>query len=464
MSFLKHLLPAWKTNLEDKTKANAAILASLDTELTAAEQETISSKLMLSLETATGEWLDQYGKTFGLIRQDNESDEAYRIRIIDFVLLRRGTIPAIKDAIRAFLQDYESNIEIYEPYTNVFILNQSKLNGNDHLLGTYYTVAVIDINISRPFPAGIMDIINEFKPAGVKVHLTYRPNAYNPDAPIVEGGVRDVTHFSHFTNMNGMDARIRGHLNLTARSRSESDTSGVFVLNDSKLNSLDRLTGSFSVANDTYNLASYSTEDLLFTNATTVSEVSTQTTPMSSDFYTKTGDITDQYAVQVMDGNVTNYMYFTLDVATFFDKEYSEFLREAEPSGIYTKDTYLSLMDNPAILYQCKAAVAPSTPTHTTIQALNLETNQWEDIAVEDVKYTRIGGKFSFNLEDSLSDSGILFVRVKVDPNPSVASYEFHTHFFELGFTKEMGVSPTIEAGVRDVSHDSITTPVEQSP
>jgi len=158
--------------MEDKTKANAAILDALDRELKDTEAETIETKVLMSLDSSSGEWLDQYGKLFGLLRQDNESDTAYRARIKGYMVLRRGSIPAIIDAIRAFLNDYESVIEIYEPYTNVFILGRSKLSGPDHFLGEYYTVAVIDIKFSQPFPEGIIDVINEFKPAGVTVHLS----------------------------------------------------------------------------------------------------------------------------------------------------------------------------------------------------------------------------------------------------------------------------------------------------
>ncbi|QDP42874.1 baseplate protein [Bacillus phage vB_BmeM-Goe8] len=172
MSFLKHLLPGWRRSMQDKSKANAAILDALDRELQSTEQDTIETKALLSLDSSSEEWLDQYGKLFGVLRQDSEADGAYRQRIKDYMVLRRGSIPAIIDAIRSFLQDYESDIEIYEPYTNVFILGQSKLSGPDHFLGEYYTVAVIDVKFSQPFPEGIIDIINEFKPAGVTVHVS----------------------------------------------------------------------------------------------------------------------------------------------------------------------------------------------------------------------------------------------------------------------------------------------------
>ena len=458
MSFLKHLLPGWKRGIEDKRRANAAILSALDRELKDTEAETIRSKVLLSLHTSSGEWLDQYGKIFGVLRNDSEKDENYRQRIINYVLLKRGTIPAIKDAIREFLQDFDSEIEVYEPYTNVFILNKSKLNGPDHMLGEYYTTAVMDIRLSRPFPKGIMDIINEFKPAGVTVRLTYRPGANNSKAPIIGSGAEEsdkITSGSMIKIMNGMNDRIRGHLNLTARSRGEQDGSGIFILNKSKLNSSDRLTGSFAVGNPSFNLASYSTEDKRFTNSSTISDVLAETTAMSPDFYTKTGQVTDQYAVQLLTGAQSNYLHFTLDVATFFDVKYKSYLREVQSDGIYTKDTYLSLMDNTNIQYRMKAAAPPASPSPYTIQLLNIATGEWDDLDSGSVKFEVTGGKIDVDLEDYLSDSGLVFTRVRVSPNPATDNYELHMYFFELGFSKEMGVRPTIDKGTEITSQTS---------
>lgn len=182
MSFLKHLHPGWKISLQDKTQVNAAILDAIDQELKVAESDMIASKFDLSLESATGQWLDEYGDVFGVVRQDNETDTAYRARIIQYILLDRGTIPAIKKAILAFLGDPNTYVNIYEPFNNIFFLNKSKLNSKDCLLGEYYTNAVIDIFFSNNFPVAVIDIVKKFKPAGVSVFLTRQPKAYNPAA------------------------------------------------------------------------------------------------------------------------------------------------------------------------------------------------------------------------------------------------------------------------------------------
>jgi hypothetical protein len=459
MSFLKHLLPGWKRTIELKQRANAAILAALDKELTDTERETIKSKVLLALDTSTGEWLDLYGRLFGLLRQDNEEDESYRQRILSYIQLRRGTIPAIKDAVRAFLNDYDTYIDIYEPYTNVFTLNQSKLNGPDHFLGDYYTVAVIDVKIGRPFPVAVMDTINEFKPAGVTVHLTYQPSAYNPDAPIIGSDIEDedvILPYTQLHMMNGMVDRIRGHLNLTTRTPGVDDESGIFILNSSKLNSDDRLTGSFAVGNPTYNLASYSTDDVVFSTSTTIEKVLENTERLSADFSTKTGDLTDQYAAVSIDNTKDTHLYFTLDVATYFDNEFNSYLREVQPDGVYTSDTYRFLMANTALLYHMKAAVPPMSPSSYYVQVLNLDTGMWDSIGSGKVNYEVTGGKLEIaDLYNYLSDTGLIFTRIKLNANTGAQQYNLDLHFFELSFHKEIAVRPTIEMGPLEITGES---------
>ncbi|AGK87004.1 baseplate protein [Bacillus phage SIOphi] len=435
MSFLKHLLPAWKTNLEDKTKANAAILSAIDIELTNTEEATIQSKLMLSLDTATGEWLDRYGSLFGVIRRDKEEDDVYRQRIINYVLLKRGTIPALLDAIREFLNDYVSYIEIYEPYTNIFYLNKSKLDGVDHIQGKYYTTAVIDIKFSKPFPPDIMDIINEFKPAGVTVLLTYRPGYNNPDAPIIVLGDDIVTNYTKLSIWNGLIDRIRGHVNLTARSRTEEDESGIFHTNNSDLNSLDRLAGSFSASNPSYNLASYSAHNLVFDNKTKVPDVLSKTEAVSPDFYTRTGAIDGQYAIQSMDASRSDYLYFTLDIATYFRLNYSKYLREVQPDGIYTKDTYVSLMKKPYIQYSMSALLSVSKPSGYIVQILNLSTGSWDSLESGMVSVSGVEGNVKIDsMKNYVSDEGIVFTRLEIpySRGPVVEGGSFDQNDYDL--------------------------------
>lgn len=172
MSFLKYLLPGWKSLLTDKSSANAGILASIDTEFSDTETDIINSRSELSLDTADGAWLDLFGSTFGITRQNNETDSAYRTRITNFIQTERGTIPSITQAVQQFLNNNAISVDVYEPYRNIFILNSSVLNGTDAFHGSYYTTAVIDIRIGGTVPSGLSDFLNDYSPAGVAVVLT----------------------------------------------------------------------------------------------------------------------------------------------------------------------------------------------------------------------------------------------------------------------------------------------------
>lgn len=92
-NFLRNLHPLLRRdkNMKDNQDPNHALLDAMNSELEEVEQETIASKLQSSLKTATGEYLDNFGDWFGVYRKDNESDEKYRQRIIDYLLLKRGT-------------------------------------------------------------------------------------------------------------------------------------------------------------------------------------------------------------------------------------------------------------------------------------------------------------------------------------------------------------------------------------
>lgn len=184
---MKYLHPLWKTRLTKDSSPHSVVLASLDDMLQSVATDAISSKKDARLETATGQWLDEFGDKFGVFRKDNEDDDTYRQRIINFILIERGTVISIEDAIKKYLNDPTTKVEIYEPYKNVFILNKSKLNGEDHLLGKYYTTAVIDARFTENVPLDVLSEIEKFKPAGVRATLSRLPNRKNTDAePIVK--------------------------------------------------------------------------------------------------------------------------------------------------------------------------------------------------------------------------------------------------------------------------------------
>ena len=176
MSFWKNLHPLLRKDKDDYGSANSAILNAIDSSLSDAERAEVATKVQRSLETATGEYLDYWGRWFNSARRDGETDDAYRERIKYYLLMGRGTVQGIIDGLKYWLQDNALYAEVYEPWYNIFTLNKSKLNGEDSIAGSYYRYAVIDVKLDRPISKEILDIIYAYKPAGVILYTTYEPN------------------------------------------------------------------------------------------------------------------------------------------------------------------------------------------------------------------------------------------------------------------------------------------------
>jgi len=264
------------------------VLNALNYELTQAEQETIASKIQSSLESATDTYLDTWGDWFGVYRKDGWDDEYYRARIIRELLLKRGTIPAIIDALVDFLNDNDAVVQIYEPWRNIFRTNKSKLNGDDHLMGYYYRFAIIDISIDRPFPPEIVEIIKAFKPAGVLFYLrldtSLAKNKTTVESPYV---YLDVTNKTELEFLNGLYYDLRGNINLSDQ-RTQVVGNNIFHTNNSKLNGEDVLAGAFNHGRGYIHLASTTLLDYTPKATDSMSNLKTTLGEAGSDMYNQT--------------------------------------------------------------------------------------------------------------------------------------------------------------------------------
>ncbi|UMO76667.1 Ig-like domain containing protein [Enterococcus phage phiSHEF13] len=270
---------------------NFAVLNALNYELTQAEQETIASKIQSSLESATDTYLDTWGDWFGVYRKDGWDDEYYRARIIRELLLKRGTVPAIIDALLDFLNDNDAVIQIYEPWRNIFYTNKSKLNGDDHLMGYYYRFAIIDISIDRPFPPEIVEIIKAFKPAGVLFYLrldtSLNKNKTTVESPYV---YLDVTNKTELEFLNGLYYDLRGNISLSDQ-RTQVVENNIFHTNNSMLNGEDVLAGAFDHGRGYIHLASTSLTNYTPKATDSMSDVKNTLGEAGADFYSQTKEL-----------------------------------------------------------------------------------------------------------------------------------------------------------------------------
>lgn len=289
-NFFRNIHPLLRRNKrpEKYDDTNFAVLNALNYELTQAEQETIASKIQSSLESATDTYLDTWGDWFGVYRKDGWDDEYYRARIIRELLLKRGTIPAIIDALVDFLNDNDAVVQIYEPWRNIFYTNKSKLNGDDHLMGYYYRFAIIDISIDRPFPPEIVEIIKAFKPAGVLFYLrldtSLDKNKTTVESPYV---YLDVTNKTELESLNGLYYDLRGNINLSDQ-RTQVVGNNIFHTNNSKLNGEDVLAGAFNHGRGYIHLASTTLLDYTPKATDSMSNLKTTLGEAGSDMYNQT--------------------------------------------------------------------------------------------------------------------------------------------------------------------------------
>lgn len=418
MNFWKNLHPLIKRELDPNgyDSANYAVLQALATTLTDAETETIESKIQLSLGTATGEFLSDWGSWFGIPRKVGETDEDYRTRIKRYMFMKRGTIPAIIDAIRYYLKDQEANIQVYEPWTDMFMLDRlhSTLDGKTHLSGNYYRYAIMDITMDRPFPAGLADVIRAFKPAGVYFYVSIDTRANPNNVPIC---ISDYVgeEYEQIKEWFGYNTDVRAKITLGDQT-ANSGFQNLFITDQSRLDGLDVLGGSFN-ANRTYwglvatsdnwigdKLKSdYSTDDLI--------QVATELDP---DVYRNTGEVDGSYGViDVPAGTGYKYIYFDIDVAQYVNTYYRNLSAGADK--VSRTIDFLNKA-NSVILRANMTASLPVPTTAASSLSLYLNSNNWINLASANIGATpwSYSRAFQSNLTNALSTTGYVLLALKV--------------------------------------------------
>lgn len=425
-NFLKNLHPLLrrKKNEYDNKDPNYAIIDMFSEELNSIERDALDSRIQSSLNTATGKYLDIYGDWYGLYRKDDEKDETYRDRIIEYVLLKRGTNNSIIDAIRRFLEDEEIYVNVYEPFQNIFYTNKSHLNGEDHLMGDYYRFAIIDITIGKRFPLEIIEEINKFKPAGVKVFFTYDSSYETSEDKIITNvfpkRYPKVTTYQNVDIFRGYGRLLYGHLNLgMAKVNKISD---VFKTNNSLINSLDVLSGSATVGREYYNFT-YKTKDSYipkpydFVTSISVENRNVEGEELNKDFYTDTNtrdNLSPETTIKPSEDRTS--IYFNFDI--------NEYLRR---NGINTvtleldnkelREYVSNYFGEVTLDFDMKAMVSPTNKVNVSLSVYDFVSKVWVKISSEnlDLNSKNIGNKLG-NLLDYINNNLALFLRLNIEP------------------------------------------------
>lgn len=238
---LDRYLPTPYRKTGSGTEVHNAFLGAIKNSIISTEKDLIENVKQVYITNATGKLLDLYGKWIGLTRKGSESDDTYRNRLLSLIVTERVTVKGIIAGIKADLDDPNMDVSIYEPWRNIFILNQSLLNGPDHLMGSFYRYAVIQVTLSRYVPQDTLNkLLKNYKAAGIQVYfvlssgMTYTGDVLSVPISLAYQGRSQTSSEKVLSNYSfGINDLPVGALNK-----------GIFTTNISKLNSSDVLAGS----------------------------------------------------------------------------------------------------------------------------------------------------------------------------------------------------------------------------
>ncbi len=170
---------------EDKESLVYALTEALREAITLGEEGVNFHRLMMRFHTASGEYLDLWGKAFGVPRTPGENDEEYRKRILFEITTHRQTKSGLKSVITFYSRNISpEEIEISEPHTQLHTLSN---NFRACISRTpdyrYWSWNIIDIRTTRQISPLGRAKIEEFKAYGVHTWYTITISDYSTDYP-----------------------------------------------------------------------------------------------------------------------------------------------------------------------------------------------------------------------------------------------------------------------------------------
>ncbi|QEM41368.1 hypothetical protein CPT_Maine_122 [Staphylococcus phage Maine] len=438
-NFLKNLHPLLRRdrNKKDNQDPNFALIDALNEEMNQVEKDAIESKLQSSLKTSTSEYLDKFGDWFGVYRKTDENDDVYRARIIKYLLLKRGTNNAIIDAIKDYLGRDDIDVSVYEPFTNIFYTNKSHLNGEDHLMGYYYRFAVINVSIGDYFPVEIIDVINEFKPAGVTLYVTYDGASTIRGGAIIKwlDGLPKIETYQEFDRFTGYDDTFYGHINMNQSKDTDNSSSDIFKTNHSLINSLDVLTGSSSVGRQYINYG-YVTSYVYNPGMTSsVNQISASTegrgqeVPTDYYMYTSTkNNNTVELSMQTTSG--VSYLYNNFNFRDYMSKYRPQVDLQSDEARRIVSDYIKEL----SIDYYLSAVIPPDESIEIKLQVYDFSINRWLTVSINNLSFyeKNIGSNIGY-IKDYLNSELNMFTRLEINAGKR-DSVDIKVNYLDLMF------------------------------
>lgn len=242
----RYLPTAYKTESSANSGTYKGVLHALKSIVKTTENELLENTKSMFLSSAKGPFLDLYGAWVGVKRNTSEADDDYRKRVIKEITRGRATISNIIVGVKDELGD-SVGVSIYETWRNIFILNQSLLNGPDYLMGKYYRYAVIEVTLDKYVPQDkLVKLIDKYKAAGVMVLFTYSDSIVAADDTLLSLNISLSEYLSLSTEIPTTDIySLSKRFGLNSLPIQDKDLNyPLFKTNKSNLNGADKLSGS----------------------------------------------------------------------------------------------------------------------------------------------------------------------------------------------------------------------------
>lgn len=216
--YYKSLIALYKLNIGADGRAKSLIIDAIFQSLVIQKDGLNVAILEMALDTASEEWLDYWGNTFGVPREYEEEDDIYRKRIIEEILSPKNTLEGIKiAAARKINKDNNENllpesIRIFEPWTELIKLDErGYLDGSGRLISyDYWIYSVIDISLpdSSHITPELIKYLNKVKAAGVKIVFSVAPRwdiIVDKDRAERNTHVYEKHHMEHFIEVGDVN-------------------------------------------------------------------------------------------------------------------------------------------------------------------------------------------------------------------------------------------------------------------
>ena len=286
-------------------------------------------------------------------------------------------------------------------------------------MGYYYRYAVINVSIGDYFPIEIIDVINEFKPAGVTMYVTYDGATTIRGGTIIKwlDGLPKIETYQEYERFIGYDDTFYGHINMNESKDSDNSSSDIFKTNHSVINSSDVLAGSSSIGRQYVNYGYITSYTYNPDMSSSVNQINASTNGRGQevpyDYYMYTGvrnNNTIELEMQTSSG--VSYLYNNFNFRDYMNKYRPQVDIQSDEARRNVSDYIKEL----SIDYYLSAVIPPDESIEVKLQVYDFSINRWLTVSISNLSFyeQNIGSNIGY-VKDYLNNELNMFTRLEIN-------------------------------------------------